>query len=143
MPRPWTDYLQSWAAWTGLTVVSLGLLLVSMLVVPWYLKRLRPDYLLVPDESAPKCRTWVDYLLRILSNLLGVIMLVTGIAMLALPGPGLLTIVVALCVLQYPGKHWLLRHVLGMRAILFAVNALRKRANVEPLICPPAKRSEP
>ncbi len=53
--------------------------------------------------------------------------------MLVLPGQGIITLLVGLMLLEFPGKQRLLQRVLGQRQVLRAVNRLRQRAGRGPL----------
>jgi hypothetical protein len=54
--------------------------------------------------------------------------------MLVLPGQGLLTLIVGVLMMNFPGKRRLQRRVLAIPAVLNAVNALRKRTGEPPLV---------
>ena len=77
---------------------------------------------------------------RLAKNGLGVVLLAAGIAMLVLPGQGLLTLVVALILLDFPGKRRLQRRIVYAPRVLAALNALRRRAGREPLEPEPPHR---
>lgn len=69
----------------------------------------------------------------ILKNVFGVIFIIAGIAMLFLPGQGVLTIVLGLALINFPGKRNVIRRTLGHPRILSLINRLRARAQKEPL----------
>jgi UPF0716 family protein affecting phage T7 exclusion len=69
-------------------------------------------------------------------NLLGAILLVAGLVMLAVPGPGILTILAALVLLDLPGKRALEQRFLALPAVLNTINRIRQRANRPPLEMP-------
>lgn len=73
-------------------------------------------------------------------NALGALLLVLGAAMLVLPGQGLLTILVGLLLIDFPGKYRLERRLLGGPRVLRAINALRERWKKPPLEIPPVSR---
>ena len=60
-------------------------------------------------------------------------MLLLGIAMLVLPGQGVLTILAALVLLDFPGKRRLERRLLLRPRLLGALNSLRARAGRPPI----------
>jgi hypothetical protein len=70
---------------------------------------------------------------RVLKNLLGLVLVLAGIAMMLLPGQGLLTVFVGLLLLEFPGKHRLERRLIGWGPIYRAINRLRRRAGRPPL----------
>jgi hypothetical protein len=67
-------------------------------------------------------------------NTLGGCLLVAGIFMLVLPGQGILTILAALALLDFPGKRKLEMSILHRPAVLKSINWLRRRAGREPLL---------
>ncbi len=69
----------------------------------------------------------------LIKNAVGTMLLAAGIAMLVLPGQGILTILAALALLNFPGKRTLEMWILHRPSILRTVNWLRRRAHQEPL----------
>jgi hypothetical protein len=119
--------LETPAVGGSLVVCSILLVLASVVLVPWFLARLPKDYLHAgepPHGSLP---------LRVLKNALGVVLVLLGVAMLLLPGQGLLTLLVGVLLVDFPGKHGLVRRLLGRPKVLKLVNKLRHRRGAEPL----------
>jgi hypothetical protein len=69
----------------------------------------------------------------VLRNLLGVLLVLLGIAMLLLPGQGLLTLLVGLLLIDFPGKHQLVVRLLTRPKVLSVVNKLRAHRGAAPL----------
>ena len=69
-----------------------------------------------------------------LKNLFGVILLLGGMAMLVLPGQGILTILIGLSLLDFPGKRALERRIVGRPLVLQAINRIRRKFNKSPLL---------
>jgi hypothetical protein len=67
-------------------------------------------------------------------NVLGYVFIVVGTAMLVLPGPGILTIVVGIILLNFPGKYRLERWMVELRPVLRSINWLRQRAKKTPIV---------
>src|SRR5690349_20129528 len=89
---------------------------VSIIGVPWYVKRLPEDYFSRSEQERfgfdrPK-RSIGDVFLMILNNTLGAVLVLAGIAMLVLPGQGLLTLLVGVFMMDFPGKRRLQRRIL-------------------------------
>ena len=59
--------------------------------------------------------------------------LAAGMAMLVLPGQGLLTLLMGFLLLDFPGKYRLEKWLFLRRRVREGVNWLRKRAGSEPL----------
>ncbi len=121
------DALSSPVVWISATVVSIGLLVGSLLGAGWAVKRLPEDFL-VAQSQAPAQRGIT--LVRVLRNLLGGVLLLLGVLMLALPGQGVLTILAALSVLDFPGKRRLMARLLRVPSVFRAANKLRERSGL-------------
>jgi len=76
----------------------------------------------------------VRWSLIVLKNLLGVVFLLAGLAMLALPGQGLLAMLVGVVLLDFPGKFRLERWVIGRAPVRRGVNWLRQKRGRPPLL---------
>lgn len=83
-----------------------------------------------------RARTWASRVRRIAKNVAGIVLILLGIAMLVLPGQGLLTIAVGLVLVDFPGKHALLERCLARPHWLAAANRLRHRFGRPPLLVP-------
>jgi Na+/H+ antiporter NhaD/arsenite permease-like protein len=112
----------------GLAAFSILAVVASFLLVPRFLASLPPDYLQAKWHAPPK-----SPLLRAARNLLGVVLVLLGIAMLLLPGQGLLTLLVGLLLVDFPGKHQLVSRLLSRPKVLGIVNKLRAHRNAAPL----------
>jgi UPF0716 family protein affecting phage T7 exclusion len=77
---------------------------------------------------------------RVLRNGVGGILLILGILMLVLPGQGLLTIIVALTMLDFPKKRQLTRRLLSRPTVLKLINSIRHRFQRPPLKAPNAEQ---
>jgi hypothetical protein len=71
--------------------------------------------------------------LLILKNLLGIVLLLAGIAMLVLPGQGLITMFVSLTLLNFPGKYRLERWVISQGVVFRSINWIRQRRGYRPM----------
>lgn len=88
----------------------------------------RPDISLV-RRKAPLWR----YPYWIAKNLVGAVFIVAGIVMLILPGQGILTIVLGLALINFPGKRKVIRRIFTQPRIFKAINGLRRKAHKPPL----------
>jgi len=76
---------------------------------------------------------------KFVKNIIGVLLILAGIAMLVLPGQGVLTILIGLGITDFPGKYKLERKLVSNQAVFKSLNWMRKRAGVEPFVYPPAR----
>jgi len=134
----WLDWIrehEKLLAWLG--VVSLLTLVVSAIVVPVLLARIPADYF-VPARRSVELSTHSHPVLRvveaILKNGFGAVLVVAGIAMLILPGQGVLTILIGLSLLNFPGKYRVERWLITRKPVLRTVNWIREKAHRPPLI---------
>jgi hypothetical protein len=120
---------------TLVVVLGLALLVGSALAIPWFARRLPDDYLLATHRPPPSAGAAHPYrlVLRVAKNLLGAVLLLVGVALLVLPGQGLLTMAFGLVLLDFPGKRKAVRAVLGYAPVLAGLNRLRTRAGLPPL----------
>lgn len=120
-----------------LGVVSVITFFGTLAAIPIMLMRLPADYF-SRKRKRPKTGMSVNPVTRILllivKNLLGTVVLFAGIAMLVLPGQGILTILVGLMLIDFPGKFQLERRLITQPKVLQAVNQLRRRAGKPELI---------
>jgi hypothetical protein len=110
---------------------SAAMFLLSPVLVAWVAIRLPHDYF--ASKQRPALGTWERQpTLRLLGiaakNVLGAMLLMTGLAMLILPGQGLLMIVVGLMLLDFPGKSRLERWLVTRSGAWRSINWLRTRA---------------
>jgi len=119
-----------------LGILSAVFFVGSLIVIPILLVRLPVDYF---DERQP--RVWLQgypSVIRVttfvLKNLVGAVFVLAGIAMLVLPGQGILTILIGLSIVDFPGKHRLERSLLGRPTVLHAINTIRAKFGKPPLV---------
>ena len=105
----------------------------SLIVVPLVIIYLPADYL--QRESALFKQTpLIGWPLILLKNLLGTVFLLAGLVMLVTPGQGVLSILVGLSLLNFPGKRKLESRILKNPRVAKAINGLRAKAKRPPLI---------
>ena len=129
----------SWIGlWWGLSVWLLGSLILIMLIV-FVLVKLPATYYQdghAATFSSSGYHPGVRWLIWIVRNILGLLLIVVGVllSLPGIPGQGLLTIMIGLLVLELPGKRRLERKLIGRPQVLRAINRLRNRFGKPPLI---------
>ena len=73
------------------------------------------------------------YSLLILKNTLGSLFVVAGFLMLFVPGQGLLTILIGLMLMDFPGKYRIERWLVSNTGVLKPLNWLREKKGKPPL----------
>ena len=135
----WWSELWQWAEANGqllgwLFVGSIASLVLCALLLPAIVLRLPADHFATARDEQPSPRTVLGWVWRISKNLLGVLFLLEGIAMLVLPGQGVLTVLIGLMLINFPGKRRLERRIVSRPAILRVLNRMRERRSRPPLI---------
>lgn len=117
----------------GLFLVSLALNILIIFVV---IVKLPADYF-SPNYShhfMPGSSWYVRWSAVILKNLLGISLLIVGIIMLIGPGQGILTILLALIMLDIPGKRPFEARIIKRPTVRTAIDRIRQKYNKPPLI---------
>ncbi|MFT6268787.1 MAG: hypothetical protein ACJAVV_001602 [Alphaproteobacteria bacterium] len=78
--------------------------------------------------------TSLNFVIKILQIIVGICLLVCGLVMLVLPGQGLITILIGLSLLPFPGKNKLEQNLLSRKSVRSTLNWIRMKANKEPFI---------
>ena len=129
----WDHQVLLWTTTGG----SVALLIASIFIMPAIIVRIRPDYF--SHEKRP-ASSWViesstlRVAFRIGKNVLGATLLVTGLVMLVLPGPGTLTVLLGFLLIDFPHKYRLERWLVSRRIVHRPLNWMRRRAGRMPLV---------
>jgi hypothetical protein len=121
-----------------MAVFSIISFIGSLLLVPVLVIRIPDDYF--AEIKRHRWEPWahehpvIRWSLLIIKNALGYIFIVLGIAMLVLPGQGVLTIIIGMMFINFPGKYRLERWVVMRGPVLNIINKLRHRAGRAPLL---------
>ena len=122
-----------------LAAASGACFVASLIAIPIVLVRLPADYF---DTRVP--RTWMKHhhpvlkiLGHVLKNTFGTVFLFAGILMLFLPGQGILTMLIGISLLDFPGKRVLEARLIGRPSLLRAINRVRARFGKQPLVIAP------
>ena len=119
-----------------MTAVSAVLFILTLIATPMLIARIPEDYFSKEDRPASQFAklhpVWRFFLLLI-KNILGVILVIAGLAMLLLPGQGLLTLLLAMILLDIPGKYRFQRWLILRPRVSKSVNWIRQRAGRPPL----------
>jgi hypothetical protein len=109
--------------------------IVTTLLVAWLIVLLPSDYFVCQRRplSSLSARPAIRVAALILKNLLGVLLLIAGVVMWMAPGPGWLTIIAGVALLDFPGKFRLQRWILTRPHLSRTINWIRRRAGRPPL----------
>ena len=122
-----------------LAVVSILISVIYAIGVVVAVIRMSPDYFFQKrslDVSWQNHHPLLYIFPKILKNLGGIGLIILGLALLILPGQGILTLVIGLSLLDFPGKRRLELWFVRRSGILKVINKIRKKARRDPLIVP-------
>lgn len=129
--------------WTQALLIA-GLALASIVatgsIAVFILIRLPVDYFVNPRRAliSRDRRPLSRILLIVAKNLVGVVLVAAGIllSLPGVPGQGVITVLIGILLLDFPGKFRLERWLVGRRWIGGAINGLRRRFRKAPLHLP-------
>ena len=114
------------AVWIGISVGSVLLFVGTLVAVPIICVKLPSDYFV---HAASPRSMWM----LVARTFLAAILIAAGVAMLVLPGQGILTILIGVSLLDFPAKRaWQMR-LLQRPTVLRTLNGIRSRAGKPPL----------
>jgi len=112
-------------------VASAAMFVGSILAIPWLVRRLPPDYFVRPPQRHSLAK-------RVLRNTAAVLLIALGLAMLVLPGQGIITVLFGLSLLDIKAKDRALCWLLQRKKIQEGVQRLRSKKGKPPLLIPAA-----
>ena len=116
--------------------------LIGIVLVPALLLRIPAHYFARRhrrDSAEPRRHPVLRVVLNGTKNVLGATLVLAGIALLVLPGQGVITLLAGLMIMNYPGKFALERWLVRRPHVLPALNWLRARYGRPPLLPPAGK----
>jgi len=136
--------MEQWISKETLVWISIGSglgLLIGAIAIPFMVIQMPED-----SFSNAKRQNWLDRKpamvrvpLLILKNLLALVLILLGIAMLVLPGQGILSILLGVMLADFPGKLKLLQWILARPKVMESLNWLRRKFRRRPLQTPSRK----
>jgi len=128
--------LSQYAGWfVGLSLTGLA---ISALLLPNLIIGLPEDYFTGRHRHHPAAEKHpvLHWLLMLVQNIFGFVLVAAGVAMLILPGQGILTLLAGLMIMNYPGKFALERQLVRQPRILRLLNRWRTRHGCKPFLPP-------
>lgn len=123
-------------------VLSVAASAAGVLVVGIVLVKLPPGYFgdSAPPQPLPNTHSLVRWMVVVFKNLLGAALVMFGLIMSVpgIPGPGIMTIVIGLMLLDFADKRRWARWVISRPPILRAANSLRRQYGRPPFVMPRA-----
>lgn len=118
--------------------LSIFILIISVFMMVLIISFLPEDYFKSENRnlisSVQNSRyPLLKLLVLITKNFFGILLLLSGILMLVLPGQGILTIITGLVFMDYPGKYKFERKLLKQKGVINSINWIRSRLSKPPL----------
>ena len=134
------DWIVAHPGMSGAAVIaSLGLAVIYAVLIFVAIGRMSPDYFMRDEapmdtwsQRHPALR-WIGLLIK---NVLGVVLVLMGLAMLVLPGQGVLTLLNGISLLDFPGKRSLEKKIVRTPTVHKTMDAIRRRTGQPPLVLP-------
>lgn len=114
-----------------LAALSIITFLMSLVLIPFLVARLPQNYFHKSysfKHSLVRRFTLWEALKRLARNLIGIVLLLAGIAMLFLPGQGLITIIIGIALMDFPYKKHLIYSLTRAKTVQKSLDWLRKKA---------------
>jgi hypothetical protein len=134
------DFFHNWQGpllWAS--GLSLFALVATILCVPWVITRLPCDYFVRSERvvwRVAAVHPFLALIFSVLKNILGILLVILGVIMLVTPGQGILTLLIGLLLMNFPGKYRLERWLVLRPGILRAMNWVRRRQGYIPFDTP-------
>jgi hypothetical protein len=135
-----TETASSWELNWAKAFMGLGVFIISFIgsiaLVSFLLVKLPSDYFAASlPRDAQKQQPVRSWIVVIGKNILGLMLVILGVVLSlpGFPGQGIITILIGLVLIDFPGKARLLRWVLSHPKALASVNRLRQRYGKTPL----------
>lgn len=119
--------------WLGL--VSLLTFFGSLIAIPWVIARLPTDFFIRHRELVAERHERYPALAVIIflvRNTVGLLLLLAGIAMLVLPGQGIITMVIGISFMDFPWKQRLVDNLVRRPRVVQLLNWIRRKEKKPP-----------
>lgn len=120
-----------------LGILSIVTFIGSLLIIPWLILRLSPDYFIrhrLDVVERHRRHSVLAIIIFFLRNTVGFGLLAAGMAMLVMPGQGILTMLIGLSFMDFPGKHRLLEKVVQSMRVQRSLNWIRRKGGKKDLV---------
>ena len=123
------DYHQ-YFVWMG--IVSFVFFVGSLLLTPFLLGKIPQDYFIHTNQHKVEIEHLGHLIIVIIRTLIGFVLIIAGIIMLVTPGQGIISILLGLFLMEFPGKRKLELKLINHEPTFKALNWLRGKAGKDP-----------
>ncbi len=121
------DNYQDYFIWAG--IISAVVFVLSLALTPYLLGLIPQKYFLGHAQKSSG-----GFLLRALKNIAGALLVLAGLIMLVTPGQGIVSILLGLFLMQFPGKRKLEIKLIHHDPTFKTLNWLRSKVSKPPFI---------
>ncbi len=114
-------------------IISAIVFVVSLLLTPYLLGLIPQKYFVGENPHKLELEHIGHVIAVVIRSIIGLILLLAGIIMLVTPGQGIISIVLGLFLMEFPGKRKLELKLINHDPTYKALNWLRNKANKPPL----------
>ena len=109
----------------------------TLVAIPMLVARIPAEYFTRNHRYCGLCRRSLLHMIGVVfKNVLGVVMVLLGLAMLVLPGQGTIPILIGLMLMNFPGKWWLEKKIVHRPVVFRVLNWMRAKSSRPPLSAP-------
>lgn len=123
----WIEDNQTLLIW--MTAASIGIFIATLIAAPIAIVKIPDDYFLKNKRE----RQHKSLAFRVGKNIIGWALIAAGLAMLVLPGQGVIVTIIGIALADFPGKYRLQRWLITRGKVLQTANKLRARYGKPPL----------
>lgn len=119
--------------------LSLFAVIATLVAVPWLVTRLPRDYFCREERVVWRTTSEIRFLVLVVGtfkNVLGLLLIILGLIMLVTPGQGILTLLIGLMLMNFPGKYRVERWLVLRPGVLRTMNWLRQKQGHPPFDTP-------
>ncbi|MBN2297688.1 MAG: hypothetical protein JXM72_03800 [Deltaproteobacteria bacterium] len=113
--------------------------ILTLIIVPFLIVRMPSDYFTYDRDNLKQYHRQhiiMRIMLLVLKNAFGYVFIFAGIAMLMLPGQGIITIFIGITLISFPKKRALECRIIRIKAVVRTINWMRARAHKGPVDLP-------
>lgn len=118
-----------------LGILSLLTFVGSLFAIPWIIGKLPPDYFILHRrlvEARHERHPVLAKIIFVARNIIGILFLAAGMAMLVLPGQGIITMLIGISFMDFPRKHNIVDNLIHRPRIMKLLNWLRRKGKKTP-----------
>ena len=120
-----------------LGLLSLMTFIGSLIAIPWIIGRLPVDYFILHRKQVEERHRMHPLAAKFVfaaRNVIGILFLFAGVAMLILPGQGIITILIGISFMDFPKKNMMVDYLVKRPEVVRVLNWIRRKEKKPPFI---------